>query len=188
MLATSPLLILENADAAHLLRCVTLEMALPFQRITRLASAPHLRFQDARLAGQLSGGSLVRAGRRILATALFKLMIMMLATSALAAAAVEGGAAPTFAKDVLPILADRCVDCHGAKKQKAALRLDSLEAVLKGYEDGPVLTKGKPEASTIIKLISLPQDDGDRMPPKGEPLSAEQVQVITRWIAAGAPE
>ena len=114
------------------------------------------------------------------------LMITLVATSALSA--VEGGAAPTFAKDVLPMLTDRCADCHGAKKQKAGLRLDSLEAVLKGNEDGPVLTKGKPEASRIIKLISLPKDDGDRMPPKGEPLNAEQVKVISRWIAAGAPE
>jgi hypothetical protein len=37
---------LENAGAAHLQRCVKLDMALPFRRFTRLASAPHLRFQS----------------------------------------------------------------------------------------------------------------------------------------------
>jgi mono/diheme cytochrome c family protein len=102
--------------------------------------------------------------------------------------AAEGAAAPSYAQDIQPLFAERCDSCHGATKQKAALRLDSLAAVLKGGEYGPVLTPGRPEASTLLKLIRLPKDDGDRMPPKGEPLTPAQALVVERWIAAGAPE
>ena len=94
--------------------------------------------------------------------------------------------AGVFATTVWPIFQERCISCHGPEKQKGELRLDSPEAILKGGEDGPVLVASKPEESSLVKLISLPAEDEDIMPAKGDPLTPEQIAAITAWIAAGA--
>ena len=48
------------------------------------------------------------------------------------------GAAPLdYQSQVRPILKERCFKCHGEKKQKGKLRLDSLERILAGGESGP---------------------------------------------------
>ena len=116
----------------------------------------------------------------------------MLAAIPLLMLAAVGWAAegknPSFSTDILPIFSDRCVRCHGPDKAKEGLRLDTLAAVLKGSERGPVVTSGKPETSTLLKLVSLPAEDGDRMPPKGDRLSADQLARLRQWIAAGLPE
>jgi uncharacterized membrane protein len=91
-----------------------------------------------------------------------------------------------FAKEIQPILKERCYTCHGADKQKAKLRLDSNEAILKGGENGPIIVAGKPAESPMCKRVSLPKDDADIMPPKGDPLTKEQVALIAKWIEQGA--
>src|SRR5262249_2136836 len=47
---------------------------------------------------------------------------------------------------------------------------------------------GKPEQSRLIKLVSLPLDDDDHMPPKktGKKLTATQIDLLRRWISEGA--
>ncbi|MCA9542324.1 MAG: hypothetical protein KC620_25680, partial [Myxococcales bacterium] len=96
--------------------------------------------------------------------------------------------APTveFTAEVWPILKKSCVRCHGPKKQKGELRLDSRAAAMAGGEDGPVIVAGRPEESDLYRRVSLPHDDEDYMPSKGDPLTDEQVEVLRRWIAAGA--
>ena len=91
-----------------------------------------------------------------------------------------------FAKSIQPILEKRCIECHGDKKQKAELRLDSKDAALKGSEDGKVIIVGKPDESALIKRISLPEGHDDIMPPKGDPLTKEQINLIKKWITEGA--
>ncbi len=92
----------------------------------------------------------------------------------------------TYAKDIAPIFTARCTECHGEKKAKAGLRLHTLEATLKGDTHGPVVVPGKPESSKVYELIILKPGDEDIMPPKGAPLTPEQISLIKRWIAAGA--
>jgi mono/diheme cytochrome c family protein len=88
---------------------------------------------------------------------------------------------------VRPILGKYCVDCHGPKKQKGKLRLDSLEAVLKGGEDGPAAVAGSSATSELVKRVKLPPDDDDRMPPEGKPgPTPEELAVISFWIDRGA--
>jgi mono/diheme cytochrome c family protein len=87
---------------------------------------------------------------------------------------------------VQTILNDRCIDCHGEKKQKKGLRLDSPEWLMKGSKEGPVFIAGNPDKSDLYTLAALPADDEDRMPPKGKRLTPEQLAVIKSWIAAGA--
>ena len=88
-----------------------------------------------------------------------------------------------FEQNVRPLLAEKCYSCHGDKKQKGGLRLDSLEAILTGGESGPALIAGKPEESLIVEAINYA---GLEMPPNGK-LAPEKVVVLTRWVSLGAP-
>ncbi len=90
-----------------------------------------------------------------------------------------------FAKDIQPIFADRCYQCHGAKKQEASLRLDEKSAALKGSENGAVILPGKSSESVLIHAVAWVRDDL-KMPKKGERLSAEQVGLLRAWIDQGA--
>jgi len=100
--------------------------------------------------------------------------------------AADTGEPVVFDRDIKPILEASCYLCHGAEKQKAELRLDSHEAILAGSEYGPVIVAGKPEESTLYSLVTLPPDDPDVMPAKGDPLTKEQTELIRRWILQGA--
>lgn len=109
-------------------------------------------------------------------------------TCAAAEGATTAAAKPGTWAEVQPILAERCVECHGPDKAKEKLRLDSAAFTLKGSKHGAVLTPGKPEAGSLMKMVTLPDGHDDRMPPKGARLSEAQVDAIRRWIAAGAPQ
>jgi mono/diheme cytochrome c family protein len=72
----------------------------------------------------------------------------------------------TYAKDIQPIFKDNCFDCHGATSHKHGLRLDSLDAVLKGSQDGPVIVPGKSEKSDLVVNITWEAGPDSPMPPK----------------------
>ncbi|MEW6161406.1 MAG: DUF1549 domain-containing protein, partial [Verrucomicrobiota bacterium] len=91
-----------------------------------------------------------------------------------------------FEKRVRPILIERCYECHGEKKQKGGLRLDSAEAVRKGGDTGPALVPGKPDESLLIKAISW-NDPEFQMPPKNK-LGAAEILTLTEWVKRGAPD
>ena len=93
----------------------------------------------------------------------------------------------TFAKDIQPIFQKSCVKCHGPEKQKAKLRLDTLEATLKGGENGDCISKGNSAKSTLVHTIARLDPDA-AMPPdgKGDPLTKEQVGLVRAWIDQGA--
>lgn len=74
----------------------------------------------------------------------------------------------TYAKDIRPILETSCFRCHGEQKPKAHLRLDSLEAALKGGEDGKVVIPGNSKKSLIVAAVARLNDDV-AMPPKFRP-------------------
>jgi uncharacterized membrane protein/mono/diheme cytochrome c family protein/YHS domain-containing protein len=106
-------------------------------------------------------------------------------------AAAKRGAAtaetPEFARDIAPILADRCGACHGVEKRKGGLSFADRESILAGGRDGPVLVAGKAEESEMVRRMRLPLDDEDHMPPDTKPQpSAAEIDAIARWIAAGA--
>ncbi len=93
----------------------------------------------------------------------------------------------TYAADIKPIFEKSCFKCHGAEKQKGKLRLDSLEAAVKGGENGPILKAGKSAESGIVAAIAR-LDEDEAMPPadKGEPLTKEQIGLVRAWIDQGA--
>src|SRR6266446_1227090 len=92
-----------------------------------------------------------------------------------------------FEKQVRPILVERCYKCHStqSEKLKGGLLLDSREGLLKGGEDGPVISPGSPEKSKLIEAINY-QNADLQMPPKGK-LPDQQIATLTEWVKMGAP-
>lgn len=90
-----------------------------------------------------------------------------------------------FEKQVRPLFAQHCNECHGEKKQEAALRFDSRAAFTKGSDSGPVFVAGNPDGSRLLQVLKF--SDGDtQMPPKGK-LPDDQIAVVRKWIEMGAP-
>ena len=102
---------------------------------------------------------------------------------------LQGATAPDFNSEVLPILANNCFQCHGpdAKARKANLRLDLREGAtmdLGGYQ---AVSPGKPEESEIIIRILSGDPDEVMPPPKvKKQLTANQTEILRKWIASGA--
>ena len=90
-----------------------------------------------------------------------------------------------YVADVKPILKDRCWSCHGADKQKGKLRLDGKAEALKGGDSGVAIKAGDSANSLLIQVVVGSHPDIDIMPPKGDPLTAEQVGILRAWIDQG---
>ena len=82
-----------------------------------------------------------------------------------------------YEKEIKPLFKERCFACHGALKQEAYLRLDTVEAM---REHGII------EFGGLVDRLSS-EDDDYRMPPEGEPLTDKELAVVKKWIEAGAP-
>src|SRR5262249_27846792 len=78
----------------------------------------------------------------------------------------------SFARDVAPLLAKRCLSCHGPKK-KGDLDMRTINGLLKGGDSGPAIVPGDPEKSPLWMRI-----DDDSMPPAGKPLTAAQKKLL----------
>ena len=87
-----------------------------------------------------------------------------------------------FAQVIAPILEAHCVECHGAKKVKGKLRMDSLEALKKGGSEGPALVAGDLKQSLLHVRVTLDPADEEFMPTEGNPLTKEQVQAFALFI------
>src|SRR4051794_13171300 len=103
-------------------------------------------------------------------------------------AAADAPAPPAnvdYLKQVKPILAERCIACHGALKQKGGLRLDAAPLLRKGGDNGPVVSPHKADDSLLIFAVTGTHDV-ERMPKEGAPLTGEQVATLKAWIDQGA--
>ena len=92
--------------------------------------------------------------------------------------------------DVLPILFRRCTTCHGAHRREGGLDLRTRAAMLRGGKSGPAIVPGRPEKSRLVERVRAGQ-----MPPNDrlveasvKPVEPAEIEVLARWIAAGAPE
>ncbi|MBK8092740.1 MAG: PSD1 domain-containing protein [Verrucomicrobiaceae bacterium] len=90
-----------------------------------------------------------------------------------------------FVKDIQPIFARSCYSCHGPHRSEAAFRLDHKPTALKGGDLGPAIIPGKAAESLLVHAVSG-KDPKMKMPRKGAPLSAAEIEKITAWINAGA--
>ncbi len=107
--------------------------------------------------------------------------------TALAAGSAIAAEKVDFNRQVRPILESSCVSCHDSEHTKGELRLDTRAGALKGGEkQGAALVPGNPAKSPLYATTILPPKHDDIMPPKGDPLSAEQAAVLKDWIEQGA--
>jgi mono/diheme cytochrome c family protein len=95
-----------------------------------------------------------------------------------------------FNRDIRPIFSDNCYTCHGpdAGKRKAGLRLDRQDDALAELKSGDhAIVPGDISKSALIARITS-KDEDERMPPlkTGKHLTAEQIELLTKWIAQGA--
>ena len=100
--------------------------------------------------------------------------------------ACRADAAPVdYAREVKPLLRERCYACHGALKQKGKLRLDTVALMTAGGRSGPAVKAGDAAGSPLVARVCDP-DDAARMPPEGKRLTPEQITTLKTWIAEGA--
>lgn len=94
-----------------------------------------------------------------------------------------------FNRDVRPILSEHCFKCHGPDggARQAGLRLDTFEGATGDRTKGPAVVVGDPKASRLLVMVEH-DDPTVRMPPveTGEQLSADQIEILRRWITDGA--
>ena len=116
---------------------------------------------------------------------IFTLVVAVITVSAERQAAVD------FETQILPTLQNRCFSCHSAPKTdangtitkpKGGVQLDSVKGIRE------VIVAGDAEDSLLYQRITLPEGDASMMPPSeaGEPLTAQQTDLIRKWIAQGA--
>ncbi len=111
----------------------------------------------------------------------------LLSLALLASTPLMSAATVDFARDIQPILADRCYSCHGPEKQKSGLRLDQKSTAFLGGDSGAVLIPRDSAKSLLYAHISGGEPDAP-MPPEseGKPLTPAQIALIKAWIDAGA--
>jgi hypothetical protein len=139
-----------------------------------------MRFEEKLLCGFRNRYMIAKAMRLwiVLASPLFLLTL-------LSAAPID------FARDVRPILSDRCFMCHGPDESKrmAGLRLDMEDGAKKARGQRPaVVVAGDPSASEILKRVA-PENPARRMPPPysdRKPLTEKEVGILRAWIEQGA--
>jgi hypothetical protein len=122
--------------------------------------------------------------------------LLLLLTGGLAGAVLPAGFAQEgtisqeeesfFETQIRPLLSGNCMECHGEDVASGGLRLDSLEGMLQGGENGPAIVPGDPQASLLWRALRHDPDEAVQMPPD-EPLGKRAIEAVERWIAAGAP-
>lgn len=122
--------------------------------------------------------------RAVLPTTAIVAAVLLAGTSCLGADSPD----IDFARQIRPILSNRCFVCHGPDEatREADLRLDTKEGAFADLGGYSAVAPGKPDESELLVRIS--EEDPDmRMPPSGmEPLSKEEIALIRRWIETGA--
>src|SRR5262245_36254936 len=103
----------------------------------------------------------------------------------LALSQVEAQQSLDFKRDIQPIFAARCYQCHSAKKASGQLRLDAKTLALKGGISGASIIPGNSKDSLLLKRL-LGTGGDPRMPMTGAPLTPRQINLIRKWIDNGA--
>jgi hypothetical protein len=90
-----------------------------------------------------------------------------------------------FEREIRPLLVSHCYECHSgnSSRLKAGLLLDSRQAMLKGGDSGPALVGANPDESLLIQAVRY---ETFEMPPKGK-LQTNEIELLTKWVAMGAP-
>ncbi len=90
-----------------------------------------------------------------------------------------------FNKQIRPIFQKRCDKCHGPDKQESGLRLDKRQEALAGGDTGPAIVPGDSTSGLLLKFVQS-EDAEQVMPPQGDRLTDEQIELLKQWIEDGA--
>jgi len=91
-----------------------------------------------------------------------------------------------FYREIMPIFENKCFSCHQGGKTKSGLKLSSLSHALEGgKEDGPGIVPGDALDSSIFLRVT-DEDEDYVMPPKGDKLTKNEIEVLEKWINEGA--
>lgn len=112
---------------------------------------------------------------------------LLLWASALVADASEAVDTEHFEQKIRPLLAEHCLGCHGEKKQKGGLRLDSRSGWEQGGDSGTAIVPKKPQDSLLIRMVQGTPGTPPQMPPDYV-LSKDLTAELVAWIEAGAPD
>jgi WD40 repeat protein/mono/diheme cytochrome c family protein len=88
-------------------------------------------------------------------------------------------------RQIVPVLKANCIGCHKPGKAKGGLDLTTYAALMKGDKKGPVVKPGDVKGSTLVDEICGEEPE---MPKDGEPLTSNDLEIISRWITQGAKE
>ena len=91
-----------------------------------------------------------------------------------------------FAKELQPLFAERCYDCHGEKKQESGLRADNRADLLKGGDNGPSLVISNSAESILVQVLADTHPELMQMPKKRDNFTDEQIGIVRAWIDQGA--
>jgi hypothetical protein len=91
-----------------------------------------------------------------------------------------------FVKQIKPILADRCVECHNSETIFGELNLQSRELAFRKRKLAPAIVPGEPEKSMLYLALTLPPKDKKAMPATGHRIPKDEVSIIRQWIKEGA--
>ncbi|MFO0878085.1 MAG: c-type cytochrome domain-containing protein [Gemmataceae bacterium] len=114
-----------------------------------------------------------------------------LAFAVLVASASPGQAQPkakkiTFDEHVLPIMKDKCAGCHNLDRKRGGLVVTSYTGIMAGGSSGASVKPGDPDNSLLYKVMAHTSEPF--MPPKSAKLGNDVLDVVSKWIAGGAPE
>jgi len=90
-----------------------------------------------------------------------------------------------FKSHVRPVLAERCLKCHGGKDTEAGLDLSDRDRLLRGGDSGPAILPGRGKDSLMVKLLQHAKEP--KMPKGSAKLPEETLKQIIAWIDSGAP-
>jgi len=95
---------------------------------------------------------------------------------------------PSFEREIRPLLMARCSGCHQPALLEGDLDLTTHAAILAGADGDSILNLETIEESLILEAVSASEGVTPDMPPDGPPLSVIEINLLRRWIAAGAPD
>lgn len=93
-------------------------------------------------------------------------------------------AAPGFDRDLQPVFRQHCYGCHAAGVRMGSLDVETLDGLLRGGNQGPILVPGNARESRLYLILSGAMEPA--MPMDGKRLSSAELEVVRQWIDAGA--
>lgn len=120
--------------------------------------------------------------RFIIVQGLLGLLAVVVNTDRVMAQTGKTPAEPSFKKEIEPLLKSKCWKCHGQDAQKGELALHTPALIRKGSESGAVVVSGNASSSRLYEMVR----QGEMPPDNMDPLTEQELELVRRWIDAGA--